>query len=553
MYPVGVNDQLADNSENEEMANSKLTFSKLISVTTGRRGLGLQMAFALAFLCQHACDADSPGKPPVPIDNIYRPAIHQAEQDLLKKLKATIKSDPCSAARIASTLAAYEFAEERYSDASSHLRHSEKLLSSRCAAQQQFLVSVKKHLGDCEFFQDRIGQSIENYESALKGLQAQDPALEASILKALSEACLRHKKYERGAELLQRLELLQKSAHDPTIGWTYISLKDAFELLSKPAESDRYFAQAVEVFRPLADAPAAPPPPEPPAVVPIDLWQALETEPLTMPVTIWRNRDSKPWALVLCIHGMGLHKESFADFAAKLSERGVLVAALDVRGFGAWSKHRNQKIDFSRSASDVAHISAALKSLNPGIPLFILGESMGGAIALQSAVGCPAIDAVVSAVPAADRYNGTESMMKVAWQMLTRPGSEYDITDDVVNKVSHDEKVVESWKNDRDARFKIGTGELVAFDQFMRDTKEQVKKLAKPVLIAQGGADPLVKPSSTSDLYDAVKVQDKTLIMLGTKEHLIFETDHFSNVLLDGLVAWLKAHTNPGSTSPVSN
>ncbi len=113
--------------------------------------------------------------------------------------------------------------------------------------------------------------------------------------------------------------------------------------------------------------------------------------------------------------------------------------------------------------------------------------------------------------------------MKIAWKVIVGSKNEYDITKDVIEKVSHDEKLVEEWKSDREARFKLGTDELIKFDAFMNRTKAKAQLLDKPVLIVQGGADPLVKPASTIELYDAIKTKDKTLIILGYKEHLIFE------------------------------
>lgn len=97
----------------------------------------------------------------------------------------------------------------------------------------------------------------------------------------------------------------------------------------------------------------------------------------------------------------------------------------------------------------------------------------------------------------------------------------------------------------------LGTDELIKFDSFMKSTKQKVQQLNKPVMIVQGGADPLVKPSSTIELYDAVKTKDKTLIIIGYKEHLIFENEQFSPIMMEGLTNWLRGHA--GALPPLSN
>lgn len=540
-------------------------------------GASIQRALSLAIIASMALSGGvspvyaiepsnaAPTRPPIAIGDIYRPAIKEAERALTVKLRALSRTDKCAASAVASQLAAYEFAEENFSASALHLNQALKLLSEKCDNYQDRVAHINKHLGDCEFVRDRFSPAISRYELALTAIEKalvepntrpdaliHNQELHRRILGVLSDSYIRAKKYEVAVKTLLKLLALQQEDGNRGVGWTCIALKDAYEQLGKKDEANIYFNLGLQAFKPLIEAKvqsdssrsmkeitelAA-------DALPHDIWEALEAEPESSPVLVWPPpNDEKPWALLVCIHGMGLHKSAFAPFAKIMSERGVLVLALDVRGFGSWSKLDKPKINFDFCASDIKHISAALKNFNPNIPLFLLGESMGGAIALQTGVECDDVDAVISSVPAADRYNGTRTKMKVAWQVLTGAGSNhFDITKDVIEKVSQNEQVVEKWKSDREARFKLGTDELINFETFMINTKSKVQKLTKPVLIAQGGADPLVKPSSTIELYDAIKAVDKTLIVLGYKEHLIFENEQFSPLLLEGLTNWIKGH-----------
>lgn len=516
-------------------------------------------------------------KPPVAFVDVYRPAIKRAEQNLAAKLKTLIKTNQCEASNVASRLAAFEFAEENFTAAARHLNQSKKLLDEHCDNYNDKLAHIQKHLGDCDFVRDRFAAAVAQYESALvainlaideKGITpkrlAHNRSMRKKILGVLSDSYIRNKNYDSAAKTLLRLLALQQADGDKNIGWTCIGLKDAYEQLGKREEAVQFFNLGLTAFRPLIEAATNNASSStiselidlPSSMVPDDIWEAMEAEPESAPAMVWApSNNEKPWALLLCVHGMGLHKSAFAPFAKIMAKRGVLVLALDVRGFGSWSKLDKPKINFDFCASDIKHISAALKNLNPATPLFLLGESMGGAIALQTAVECNDVDAVISSVPAADRYNGTKTKMKIAWQVLSGSHGDFDITKDVIEKVSQNEKVVEKWKSDREARFKIGTDELIKFETFMNNTKSKVQNLNKPVLIAQGGADPLVKPASTIDLYGAIKAVDKTLIVLGYKEHLIFENEQFSPMLLEGLTNWMMAHADTykkqAATEPV--
>src|SRR5271170_6748739 len=72
-----------------------------------------------------------------------------------------------------------------------------------------------------------------------------------------------------------------------------------------------------------------------------------------VPVVAWTDTSVQPWAAVLCLHGLGLHKESFIDLGKRLSRVGVLTYAIDVRGFGAWLETKSlNRVDFGQAVKD---------------------------------------------------------------------------------------------------------------------------------------------------------------------------------------------------------
>lgn len=492
-------------------------------------------------------------KPPVEFDAVYKPAITGAKKALKEKLDKLTKTDADAASEAASKLAACEFAEEDFKSAALHLNQALKLLSDKGPDHNAKLVGLHKHLGDCEIIEGRVAPAIQHYETAAKFLPKLEPRspLRKKVLRGLGDAYLREKNYAKAIETFKSLYDYQKETNDPSIGWTAVSLRDAYEQMGQKKEANRYFDISSDAFRPLVKNAGFHKQDHNVSQVPVDLWEALEVEPESAPAISWEPPDGKkPWAVLLCIHGMGLHKSAYEAFGKAMSRRGVTVFALDVRGFGSWCKLDRPKVNFELAESDISHVAAMLKGGLPDVPIFLLGESMGGAIALQSAISCKDAVGVISSVPAADRYNGTKTKMKVAWKVIVGSKNDYDITKDVIEKVSHDERLVDEWKKDREARFKLGTDELIKFDAFMRNTKEKCQKLDKPVLIVQGGADPLVKPASTIELYDAIKTKDKTLIIMGFKEHLIFENEQFFPMMLEGVTNWLRAHSGLDSAPP---
>ena len=63
-----------------------------------------------------------------------------------------------------------------------------------------------------------------------------------------------------------------------------------------------------------------------------------------------------------------------------------------------------------------------------------------------------------------------------------------------------------------------------------------------PILMIQGLADRLTKPQGTFDMFKSIPNTDKTLLVIGEAEHLIFETEPQDEIMLRGLSAWIDKH-----------
>ena len=206
-------------------------------------------------------------------------------------------------------------------------------------------------------------------------------------------------------------------------------------------------------------------------------------------------------------------------------KNGIAVFALDVRGFGSWMKAKgHEDVDFDSCLEDVKGALESIHSAYPNLPVFLLGESMGGAIALRAASLYPElVDGLVSSVPAAERFKQGKTSLKVFVKMFGGPNRKFDIGSDIVAQATQNEELRDEWKNDPLGRMELSPKELVQFQKFMNENHESAKKIVDmPVLFVQGTRDKLVKPEGTWELFNQVKTGDKVFIALPS-EHLIFE------------------------------
>lgn len=278
------------------------------------------------------------------------------------------------------------------------------------------------------------------------------------------------------------------------------------------------------------------------------IWLAGEFRLRTMPVIGWMPTQQKTKAAILCVHGLGLDNQAFTPFGLKMSANGYAVYSMDVRGFGAWLTTPGQEdLRLNEAINDVGSILGLISQRHGGVPIYLLGESMGGAIALRAgAKYSKDLHGVISSVPSAERFQAKKMGLTVAVHFLKNPNKPFRVGDMVVQQASAIPRVREAWHDDLKAKMEMSPKELMRFAVFMRETKFSCAKLNDlPVFFVQGLKDRLVKPKGTYELFEAVTSQDKNLFIIGDEEHLIFETFNQSGMLLEAITAWMDKHSTP--------
>lgn len=93
--------------------------------------------------------------------------------------------------------------------------------------------------------------------------------------------------------------------------------------------------------------------------------------------------DSTPVGAVLIAPAMGVTQSYYADLAAWLAARGLLVATFDYRGIGRSRRGRLRDLQadiLDWATLDCAAMIDAVAAQAPGLPLYWIGHSLGGQI-----------------------------------------------------------------------------------------------------------------------------------------------------------------------------
>lgn len=275
----------------------------------------------------------------------------------------------------------------------------------------------------------------------------------------------------------------------------------------------------------------------------------------TAPCLSWLPpADVKPRVALLCIHGFSLHKGCYAAFGKEMAKNGIATYATDLRGFGELKDYNNREgMDFDGDLVDIKATLQQIHKNHPGLPVILLGESLGGAIALRAAALYPElISGLICAVPARDRFSMSDSEKKVTkTSILNTLTGDYSKPMDgaafaAVQKISANEELRSEWKNDPLMRTYFSAKDFVQFDFFMKGNLEVAKYIKDmPVLFLQGTDDKLIRPEGTWRLFERLATPNRQLVLSKNSEHLLFEENQFRPDDVGFVTTWIDKNVSP--------
>jgi alpha-beta hydrolase superfamily lysophospholipase len=128
-----------------------------------------------------------------------------------------------------------------------------------------------------------------------------------------------------------------------------------------------------------------------------------------LPVTRWLPKgDAAPKAVIVALHGFNDYSNAFAIPGKYFRRRGVALYAYDQRGFGR-TRYHGVWAGQSNLTRDLRQMVQVVAKRHPGVPLFLLGESMGGAVVVATLAATPPPE-VKGAILTAPAVWGDETM-----------------------------------------------------------------------------------------------------------------------------------------------
>ncbi len=247
--------------------------------------------------------------------------------------------------------------------------------------------------------------------------------------------------------------------------------------------------------------------------------------------------------VVVCIHGLGLCARAYKPLAREFSAAGIDGFGVNVRGFGPdRDKPERAKLNCVETVGDVGKLLTSIHRDHPDYKVFLVGESMGGALAIRIAVENPGlVDGVICSAPAWKLLKVRGTAVKGVFELFVFPGSQPGAASRaVMHQATTDPELTEHWLTDPSHKLKLTFKEATSFLSFISKTEVYAKQLTIPILVVQGLDDHLVSPEAVAKLVRDIPSGSKTFLIDGEGEHLLLEEAKFTPLLVEKLISWIK-------------
>ena len=229
--------------------------------------------------------------------------------------------------------------------------------------------------------------------------------------------------------------------------------------------------------------------------------------------------------MLLLVHGLGEHSGRYEHVGGFLARHGMVVYALDHQGHGRSEGRRGWVAEFAHLLDDLEAFHALVVAAHPGLPLVLLGHSMGGLIVTAYLLERKRLrpDLVVLSGPA-------------IVPLLDPNDRSIDPT-----RLSKDPRVWEEYLGDPlILRERVDPELFVRLADGLGLLPGRAREIDQPLLLLHGGDDKLCSAEGAQMYVEQSASRDLTVKIYPGGRHEMFNESEREQVLSD-LWAWLDA------------
>ena len=216
-----------------------------------------------------------------------------------------------------------------------------------------------------------------------------------------------------------------------------------------------------------------------------------------LPLARWAP-EGEPWAVVVALHGMNDSRAAWRLAGPWWAERGIETWAVDQRGFGQ-APGRGVWAGEGRMTEDLRTAVALARARHPRARIAVVGESMGGAVAIAAFASDrpPAADGVVLLAPAVWGWSAQGPLNRASLWVTARIMGERAVTAPAwaVRDRHASDNMLELIRNGRDPNSILSTrfDALYGLVGLMETASTRLGEIRAPTLLLYGASDNVIQ------------------------------------------------------------
>lgn len=246
-------------------------------------------------------------------------------------------------------------------------------------------------------------------------------------------------------------------------------------------------------------------------------------------------------AVLLMVHGHGGHSGIFDRVVESLNEQNYLIYSFDLRGNGRSPGQQGYINNWAEFRADLTAFIDLVTAENPNLPLFLLGQSLGGTIVLDYALReADSIQGLIVMSPALGL--GISQVLILLSKLLSAVLPRFSLDTGIdFSACSRDTELLPTLAQDS-LRHSLGTTRLTTeLLKTMNWIHAHATNLKVPILILHGGADTVTLAEDSKAFYNRLTTADKEIKIYPDSYHELQHDLNYQEVLAD-ISNWLNRH-----------
>lgn len=265
-----------------------------------------------------------------------------------------------------------------------------------------------------------------------------------------------------------------------------------------------------------------------------------------LPMKVWLP-DHAIAGVIIAVHGFNDYSNSFKNAAAFFNDHYLAVYSYDQRGFGA-TKTKGRWSGTKALVKDLSVFITHVSQAHPSLPVYILGDSMGGAVAIAAVAreNPPEIQGVILVAPAVwarsempfyQRWLLWIAAHTLPWKKVTGEFLEITASDNIemLKELGKDPLVIKATRIDT----------LYGLSNLMDEAYRDAELLKANTLILYGENDEIIPREPVFKLYKRLPLRREgqvrpQMIIYENGYHMLLRDLQAESVMSD-IVEWIKA------------